>query len=78
VTATPRLLEMVASGELDWDNPDHRAAYLRAWARGDLPREQLPPHEQADDDGRRDHDAPEHPRVTAGRHPPIMPERDRS
>ncbi len=32
-----RLLDLLKSGELDWDNPGHREAYLRAWAAGELP-----------------------------------------
>jgi hypothetical protein len=35
----PKLLELLGSGEFDWDNPGHREAYLRAWAAGRLPRE---------------------------------------
>jgi len=27
----PKLLELLESGEFDWDNPRHREAYLRAW-----------------------------------------------
>ena len=45
----PRLLELLESGELDWDDPRHREAYLRAWVRGDV-------KEEADGD-----DAPVHP-----------------
>jgi hypothetical protein len=33
-----RLLDLLESGELDWDNPRHREAYLRAWVNGELPR----------------------------------------
>ena len=33
----PRLLELLGSGEFDWDNPRHREAYLRAWVKGELP-----------------------------------------
>ena len=32
---SPRLLGLLRSGELDWDNPRHREAYLRAWVNGD-------------------------------------------
>ena len=32
-----RLLDLIESGELDWDNPGHREAYLRAWVTGSLP-----------------------------------------
>jgi hypothetical protein len=32
----PRLLALIDSGELDWDNPRHREAYLRAWVNGEL------------------------------------------
>lgn len=27
----PKLLGLLERGELDWDNPRHREAYLRAW-----------------------------------------------
>jgi hypothetical protein len=33
----PKLLELLESGELDWDSPEHREAYLRAWVNGALP-----------------------------------------
>ena len=33
----PGLLELLESGQFDWDNPRHREAYLKAWIRhGDL------------------------------------------
>jgi ATP-dependent helicase YprA (DUF1998 family) len=32
----PRLLDLLESGKLDWDNPRHREAYLRAWVKGDV------------------------------------------
>ena len=35
----PRLAALLESGELDWDNPRHREAYLRAWIKGDLKEE---------------------------------------
>jgi hypothetical protein len=31
------LAELLDSGRFDWDNPRHREAYLRAWARGEVP-----------------------------------------
>ena len=34
----PRLAELLERGELDWDNPRHREAYLRAWLNA--PRKQ--------------------------------------
>jgi len=34
----PRLLELLESGGLDWDDPRHREAYLRAWVSGSAPR----------------------------------------
>ncbi len=34
----PRLRELLESGGLDWDNPRHREAYLRAWVNGQLPK----------------------------------------
>ena len=37
MTVNPRLLDLLERGELDWDNPRHREAYLRAWVNGDLP-----------------------------------------
>ena len=33
----PKLAGLLESGELDWDNPRHREAYLRAWVNGELP-----------------------------------------
>ena len=33
----PKLLELLEHGELDWDNPRHREAYLRAWVNGAVP-----------------------------------------
>jgi len=44
VTLSPRLQELLDSGELDWDNPRHREAYLREWLKA--PRK----HQEADDD----------------------------
>jgi hypothetical protein len=37
-TAPARLLEMLEKDELDWDNEQHRIAYLKAWVAGQLPR----------------------------------------
>jgi len=34
----PRLLELLETGRLEWDNERHREAYLRAWVTGALPR----------------------------------------
>ena len=34
----PRLLDLLERGELDWDDPRHREAYLRAWVNGSAPR----------------------------------------
>jgi hypothetical protein len=36
-TAPAPLLALIDSGQLDWDNPRHREAYLRAWVKGGLP-----------------------------------------
>ena len=30
----PRLAELLESGEIDFENPRHREAYLKAWAAG--------------------------------------------
>ena len=38
----PRLLELLESGEFDWDNLKHREAYLRAWVNGGLPKQSEP------------------------------------
>jgi hypothetical protein len=48
VSAPARLLELLGSGDLDWDNPKHREAYLRAWVNGDLPEkaEEEPPDDR--------------------------------
>ena len=32
----PRLLELLERDELDWDNPVHREAYLKAWVNGEV------------------------------------------
>ena len=37
-SCNPRLLDLIESGELDWDNPRHREAYLRAWVKGEVSR----------------------------------------
>ena len=44
----PRLLELLGSGEFDWDNPRHREAYLRAWVKGEVKAAE----DQAPDDRR--------------------------
>ena len=46
--ASPRLLELIETGELDWDNLRHREAYLRAWVKGEVPaaRETAPDGER--------------------------------
>jgi hypothetical protein len=48
LTANQRLLELLKSGELEWDNPGHREAYLRAWVNGELPEkaEEEPPDDR--------------------------------
>ena len=33
----PKLLALLERGDLDWDNPRHREAYLRAWVKGAAP-----------------------------------------
>jgi hypothetical protein len=38
----PRLLALLESGELDWDNPRHREGYLRAWANTPRRQEEEP------------------------------------
>ena len=35
-SCNPRLLDLIESGELDWDNLRHREAYLRAWVNRPL------------------------------------------
>jgi hypothetical protein len=37
-TVNPRLIRLLEEDKLDWDNPDHRRAYLETWIRrgGDL------------------------------------------
>lgn len=37
MTVNPRLLDLLDRDELDWDDPRHREAYLRAWVNRDLP-----------------------------------------
>jgi len=34
----PKLRKLLETGELDWDNEHHRAAFLKAWVNA--PREQ--------------------------------------
>jgi hypothetical protein len=33
-----RLLDLIDSGEFDWENLDHRTAYLKAWVKGEFSR----------------------------------------
>lgn len=42
MSAPPALLDLLRSGELDWDNERHRVAFLKAWVNGDLPVLPLP------------------------------------
>jgi hypothetical protein len=30
----PELARLIESGEFDWDNLNHRVAYLKAWVKG--------------------------------------------
>ena len=34
MSVSERLRALLESGELDWDNPRQREAYLKAWAAG--------------------------------------------
>ena len=34
--ASPELARLLESGEFDWDNPRHREAFLKAFARGEF------------------------------------------
>ncbi len=43
----PKLEKLLDEDELDWDNPSHREAYLKAWLT--MPREQ---EEDPDEDDR--------------------------
>jgi hypothetical protein len=47
-TLNPRLRELIETGALDWDNPRHREAYLRAWVKNELParKAEKPPDDQ--------------------------------
>jgi len=36
VTVSEKLLGLIETGELDWDNERHREAYLKAWVKGEL------------------------------------------
>ena len=38
----PRLAELLENGELDWDNPRHREAYLRHWLNRPFRQEEDP------------------------------------
>ena len=78
----PKLLQLLESGEFDWDYPRHREAYLRAWVRGGIRSAELGQDDddvgdyQADaddDEARRDLDQQQ-----SGFHPPIIPERCRA
>ena len=53
MTVNPRLLDLLERGELDWDNPRHREAYLRAWVNGDLPDRAGEPEPAAAEGGAR-------------------------
>ena len=33
-----RLRELIDSGEFDWDDLNHRVAYLKAWVKGEFSR----------------------------------------
>ncbi len=48
VTVNPGLAALVESGELDWDNPRHREAYLRAWVNGTAPAPRERPEGEPD------------------------------
>lgn len=39
----PKLAGLLESGELDWDNPRHREAYLKYWLNRPLPQEEEEP-----------------------------------
>ena len=38
----PRLRKLLEEGELDWDDPRHREAYLKYWLSLPLPQEEEP------------------------------------
>ncbi len=48
VTVSPRLAELIGSGQFDWDNEKHREAYLRAWVNGVAPPPSRPEPEGQD------------------------------
>ena len=37
-----KLADLIDSGRFDWDNEDHREAYLRAWVNGTAPPPRRP------------------------------------
>lgn len=37
MSVNQRLLDLLERDELDWDNPRHREAYLKAWVNGSVP-----------------------------------------
>ena len=41
-----KLQELLEAGRLDWDDPRHREAYLRAWVNGSLPAQGQVPGER--------------------------------
>ena len=36
MSVSQRLLDLLERDELDWDNPGHREAYLKAWVNGEV------------------------------------------
>ena len=40
MSVNQRLLDLLERDGLDWDNPRHREAYLRAWVKGELKEEE--------------------------------------
>ena len=40
ITSNPRLRRLLEDDDLDWDNPHHRAMYLKEWVKAPLIQEE--------------------------------------
>lgn len=43
ISLNPRLRELLGGGDLDWDNPRHREAFLKYWINRPLEQEEEEP-----------------------------------
>jgi hypothetical protein len=40
ITSNPRLRRLLEDDDLDWDNPHHRAMYLKEWVKAPIVQEE--------------------------------------